>query len=205
MRLRTLSKTAKNQRVLGGQGIPQKFHTIGKPSQTPGSTMNRARFAAAPRSAFSPFWIALVLLMAILSLASVSLSAESASNYYKRGEAAEAAENYDVAFDNYQKAAQMAPKDLRYRTALVRVQLSATTLHVSKGRTLEQAGDDQGALGEFLHALEIDPSNDAAQQEIAKIRAREAQAPPPAPESPPEMAGVQQEIDSIGAPINLRP
>src|SRR5580704_8299242 len=205
MRLRTLSTTAKNHCVLGGQGIPQKFHTIGKPSQTPGSTMNRARFAAAPGSAFSPFWIALVLFTAILSLASVSLSAESASNYYKRGVAAEAAENYDVAFDSYQKATQLAPKDLRYRTAFVRVQLSASTLHVTKGRKLLLAGDEQGALAEFLHAMEIDPGNDVAQQEIAKIRARENQAPPPTPEVPPEMAGTQQEIDSIGSPVNLRP
>ncbi len=147
MRLRTLSKTAKNQCVLGGHGNPQQFHTTGTSSQTPGSTMNRVRFAAAPRSAFSPFWIALVLVMAILSLASISLFAESANTYYKRGEAAEASENYDAAFDNYQKATQMAPKDLRYRTALVRVQLSASTLHVTKGHKLLQAGDVQGALG----------------------------------------------------------
>ena len=95
----------------------------------------------------------------------------------------------------------MAPKDLRYRTAFVRVQLSASTLHVSKGRKLLVAGDEQGALAEFLHAMEIDPGNDVAQQEIAKIRARENQAPPPTPEVPPEMAGTQQEIDSIGSPV----
>ena len=42
---------------------------------------------------------------------------------------------------------------------------------MTKGRKLLQAGDEQGALAEFLHAAEIDPGNEAAQQEIAKIRA----------------------------------
>ena len=51
--------------------------------------MNRARFAAAPISAF----FVLVVVVAILSLASVPLWAESASAHYKQGVAAEAAEN----------------------------------------------------------------------------------------------------------------
>ena len=38
------------------------------------------------------------------------------------GEAAEAREDYDTAFDDYQKAYAKAPKDLTYTTALYRVQ-----------------------------------------------------------------------------------
>ena len=89
---------------------------------------------------------------------------------FKRGQTAEAREDYDAAYDNYQKALAKAPKDLPYRTALYRVRISASAMHVTKGRKLLQAGNEQGALAEFLHAAEIDPSNEAAQQEIARVR-----------------------------------
>ena len=72
----------------------------------------------------------------------------------------------------------MAPSDLTYRTALYRVRISASSLHATKGRKLLQAGDEQGALMEFLRAVEIDPGNEAAQQEIAKLRERQGQKPP---------------------------
>ena len=48
--------------------------------------------------------MALVAFLAIFSLSSVSVRAESASTFFKRGQAAEAKEDYDTAFDNYQKA-----------------------------------------------------------------------------------------------------
>ena len=41
-------------------------------------------------------------------------------------------------------------------------------MHVTKGRKLLAAGDEQGALVELLRADEIDPRNEAAQQEIAQ-------------------------------------
>ncbi len=106
---------------------------------------------------------------------------------------------------NYQKAYAKAPKDLRYRTALYRVRVSASSLHVTKGRKLFQAGDEQGALVEFLHAAEIDPGNEAAQQEIARVRAKQGQAARIAETSLPESDGKQQELDSMGAPAELKP
>ena len=51
------------------------------------------------------------------------LHAESASSLFKRGQSAEAREDYDAAFDNYQKAYAKSPKDLSYRTALYRVRV----------------------------------------------------------------------------------
>src|SRR5580698_4696169 len=100
------------------------------------------------------------------------LRAESANSMFKHGEAAEAREDYDTALDLYQKALAKAPNDLSYKTALYRVRVSASAAHMSKGRKLIEGGDEQGALVEFLHAAEIDPGNEAAQQEIAKIRER---------------------------------
>jgi general secretion pathway protein D len=143
--------------------------------------------------------------MVISGPASILVHAESAGSFYKQGQAAEAREDYDAAFDNYQKATEKAPKDLRYRTALYRVRLSASGLHLTKGRKLLQTGDQQGALAEFLHAAEIDPGNEAAQQEITRLQIRAGTAPAQAPETSPELASAQADMDSMGSPILLRP
>ena len=149
-------------------------------------------------------WIALSSLLAVLNLGPVLLHAESASGYFKHGQAAEAAGDYDAAYTNYQRAYSMSPTDVRYRAAYFRVRLTDSTLHVTKGRNLMEAGDEQGALVELLRAIEIDPSNEAAQQEIAKIRAQHGG--PPAGRGNPAMApGRQEEIDSIGSPAQLKP
>jgi general secretion pathway protein D len=151
------------------------------------------------------FRIALFALLAVASLSGIRLYAESAGTYFKRGESAEAREDYDAAFDNYQKAYAKAPKDLSYRTALYRVRVSASGMHLTKGRKLLAAGDVQGALAEFLHAAEIDSSNEAAQQEIARVRQRNGEAAPAAETSLSEEAGKQEEINSMGAPAELKP
>jgi general secretion pathway protein D len=78
-------------------------------------------------------------------------------------------------------------------------------MHMSKGRKLLQAGDEQGALAEFLHAAEIDPSNEAAQQEIARVRQKHGEAVPPSETSLPVEPGMQEEIESIGGPPELKP
>ncbi len=149
--------------------------------------------------------IALVAVLAVFGLTSAGLHAQSASSLFKRGQEAEARQDYDAAFDYFQKANAKSPKDLSYRTALYRVRVSASAMHLTKGRKLLQSGDEQGALAEFMHASEIDPGNEAAQQEIARLRQKNGQAAPQPEVALPEPAGEQQEIDSIGAPAELKP
>ena len=149
--------------------------------------------------------IALVAVLAVFGLTSAGLHAQSASSLFKRGQEAEARQDYDAAFDYFQKANAKSPKDLSYRTALYRVRVSASAMHLTKGRKLLQSGDEQGALAEFLHASEIDPGNEAAQQEIVRLRQKNGQAAPEPEVALPEPAGEQQEINSIGAPAELKP
>ena len=164
--------------------------------------MNRVGLPAASRTTF---WIALYTILAISSLCSASLHAQSANTLYKLGQAAETREDYDTAFDSYQKAYAKAPKDLRFRTALARVRLWASSTHLTKGRKMLQAGDQQGALAEFLHAAEIDPGNEAAQQEIAHVRDLQGEAQPRVDTGLPEQASRMEEIDSMGSPVQLKP
>jgi general secretion pathway protein D len=192
--------------VRGSQGSPHGAVLSDGPLKTLGSSMNRRTHApATPGSFFFALArTALLALLTIVALAGTGLHAQSASTLYKRGQAAEARQDFDAAFDNYQKAAAKDPKDLAFRTSLYRVRVSASAMHLTKGHKLLQAGDQQGALAEFLHAAEIDPGNEAAQQDIAAVRIKSGQLIPQSEAAIPEPAGEQQEIDSMGAPVQLK-
>ena len=55
---------------------------------------------------------------------------------------------------------------MRYTTRLDRMRFQAAAQHVDRGPVLRQNGDINGALNEFTRALQIDPSYEAAAQEI---------------------------------------
>jgi len=162
--------------------------------------MNRRPFVPAAAR-----WFALFTAIAILGLSCAPLRAESGKTFFKRGQSAEARQDYDDAFTNYQQACDKAPKDLAFRAALLRIRVTASGLHMSRGRKLLLSGDHPGALAEFLHAAEIDPGNEAAQQQIARVRALQGEVHTGTDTSLPQEAGKQEEIDSIGAPVELKP
>ena len=148
---------------------------------------------------------ALWVLPLLLLLGAVAARAESAYSDYKRGEDAEARQDFDAAFTYYQKAVTRAPKDIRFRTAFQRIRTSDSTMHLSKGRRLVASGDTQAALAEFLHASEADPGNEAAQQEINKLRRQQGEAPKPAEIAAPQPSGDESEIATIASPVELKP
>jgi general secretion pathway protein D len=190
-------------RVEGSQGSPQGAGAEKAPTATHGSTMNRrVGDLAASRLIL---WISFFAILTALGPGCRALHAQSAKSFYKLGQTAEARGDYDTAYEDYRKASSIAPSDLRYRTALYRVRVSASALHVTKGRNLLQSGDEQGALVELLRAAEIDPGNEAAQQEISVIRARHGEETPENEAGLPETTGEQAAIDSMGSPIQLKP
>ena len=149
--------------------------------------------------------LALLLAVAGLGVCAVRLYAESANSDFKQAQAAEAREDYDTAFDLYQKAYNRDPKDARFKIALARIRTTDSSVHVTKGRKLLQSGDAQGALAEFLHAAEIDPGNEAAQQEIARVRQKQGASAPVPEIGLPQPSGEEQELDQVEAPPELRP
>lgn len=165
--------------------------------------MNR-RAAASTLSRFRSYALYLAVVV-LVGAGSTLLHAESAKSYYKMGQRAEAAEDYDTAFAEYQKAYTMSPRDLSYREAYYRVRLSASSVHLAKGRKLYSTGDEQGALMELLRATEIDPTNEAAQQEIAHIRSLHHEQTPSLNQENPEEASEQEAVDSMAAPTRLKP
>jgi general secretion pathway protein D len=194
--------------VKGGQGSPQWSGAECRPVKTPGSSMNRCTQplpASGSVVSKAAFRIALLALLAFWGLASVPARAESANSNFKRGQSAEAREDYDAAFNFFQKAYALTPKDLRYKTAYYRIRSTASSQHVTKGRKLYAAGDLPAALVEFLRAAEIDPGNEAAQQEVARVRLKQGEQAPVSETSLPVDAGKQQEIDSMDSPTELKP
>jgi len=148
--------------------------------------------------------VALAVFAALLFCAPL-LSAQSANGFFKRGETAESREDFDNAFVNYQKAVAKAPKDLRFRTALYRVRVNASSLHMAKGRRLLNAGDRNGAMVEFMRAQEIDPGNESAGQAIAQTRMLLGTLVPRAETSLPEITQRMDDMDHIGSPVQLHP
>ena len=132
-------------------------------------------------------------------------AAESAKSYYKAGRRAEAAQDYDTAYQDFQKAYSMNPSDLGFRTAYYRVRETAAAMHVTKGRQLLKAGNQEAALVELLRAAEIDPGNEAAQQEIAVIKQRDGHLTPSSEAGLPETPSEQQAIDDMAGPVQLKP
>ena len=149
-------------------------------------------------------WIVFAGVLAFLCAGAAESLAQSPKSFYKKGQDAEAREDYDAAYQNFQKAYSMAPKNEVYRTAYLRVRFTDAAMHVTKGRNLAASGDEQAALVELLRAAEIDPSNEAAQQEISKIRANHPDQPQAQRKSP-ISATTQADMEGIGSPALLKP
>ena len=193
--------------VGGRQGSPQGSERRYGPVKTPGSTMKSREDGPTPCGPVllrARIWVLSFVALTGFGFSLESAHAQSANTFFKHGQEAEAREDYDAAYQNYQHAYSLSPTDVRYKAAFYRVRLSDSAMHVTKGRKLLASGDLQGSLTEFLRALEVDPSNEAAQQEIAKARRLSGEQVPTQP-SQPMAPGRQEEIDSIGTPAQLKP
>ena len=165
--------------------------------------------------------LAFSLLLAALSTAA---HAQSAGTWNRKGQQAEVREDYDAAFEAYRQAHLKNPKDLRYRERFERLRYQAASLHVDRGRVLRQSGDVTGAINEFARALQIDPGDEAAAQEMQITERPPASAVTPGKvgaiensvvpgrtlipgvdEQMPRQREVQNEISSLAAPVQLQP
>lgn len=119
----------------------------------------------------------------VLTLA-LPAAADKAKSFYEKGRDAEARQNWVQAYEFFKQAFDLKPRELRYRAAFSRARFEAAAALVHHGQQLRDNGDLQQALAEFMHAAQIDPSLDIAQQEIRRTREMIDHAqPPPAPSS----------------------
>jgi len=119
--------------------------------------------AAASRNALK---IATLLTLAII------VGGCAASKAFDSGTEAARANEWDLAVQQYRKALQLEPENVRYKIALTRAMVSASTHYAEQGRLAEARGQLDVALNAYRKANEFDPSN---RQIAAKVSGLEKQ------------------------------
>jgi len=194
----------------GGAGVYSgRRHTFFGVKDANGSSMGRGNKRISKLSTYA-FWA--IFLSCLAGATSVAAHAQSASAWSKKGQDAEARQDYDAAYEDYRQAVLKAPKDLRYKAHLERTKFQASVGHVDRGRVLKQSGDIGGAVNEFTRALEIDPANQTAQQELDIIQGKQSPhgtaenaAPPPPVVQSGQDEETLKDIGGISGPVELKP
>lgn len=137
-----------------------------------------------------------------------AISFDSAKSLYKKGEDAEARQQYEAAYEFYKAAHDASPKEIRYRIAWERSRLNAATIKVQRGQLLRSQGDLQDALAQFQTALSIDPALQIAQQEITTTQEMIKNSGAPVqqqPNPPPQPKGqISEMLDEAQGPVQLQ-
>ncbi|MBZ5511187.1 MAG: type II and III secretion system protein [Acidobacteriia bacterium] len=97
---------------------------------------------------------------------------------FARGLKLQKAGKSDEAFDAFDAAARVVPRNLEYATAREIIRQKLIYDHVQKGNSLLLEDKEIAAAAEFRQALQLDPNNSFALQQLA---AAAAHKPPPGP------------------------
>jgi len=143
-----------------------------------------------------------IVLIAGISLA-VAGCPKGRTNF-NQGRKAQELQDYDAAFEYYQKALKTEPDNAEYKIKFDQARFGAGEAHTKKGLKLREKGDLEGAASEFRKAAVMDPSSVAAEQELRKtmemIDDRERAANGPSEASP-----VDEETELASTPPQLKP
>jgi general secretion pathway protein D len=185
-----------------------KRHTLFSVKDGNGSSMGRGYKSIGKLSTFFLRTLPLLLLCVVV-FSSITAHAQSARTWDKRGQAAEAHQDFDAAYEDYHHAFTLKPNDISYKTNFARMRYQASVAHVDRGRVVRQSGDLIGALAQFKRALEIDPSNQTAQQEIDQIQlqlsTQPSGGPPPLSEQMSRQNETLANIGTLSGPVELKP
>jgi general secretion pathway protein D len=116
-------------------------------------------------------WLAVVLGVVLLCV-----SCSPATVAFRQGRKAEEQKDYDTAVINYQKALQIQPNNPRFLIYEHEARTKASLVHYAKGKQLLAENRPSEAAGEFQKAVSIDPSNQAAAEELQRILLQESAA-----------------------------
>src|SRR5271169_2050888 len=144
-----------------------------------------------------------LLLVAVATLPTIA--ADKAKDLYAKGQDAEARQQYVAAYNFYQQAFNLKPKDLRYRAALERGRFEAAASIVHDGQKLRDDGKLDEAVAAFQKALAIDPSLFIAKQELNRTLKliNDQRNPQPQAAGPP--AGLARKVHDAPGPVELAP
>jgi general secretion pathway protein D len=96
--------------------------------------------------------------------------------YFQQGRKAEYRKDWDTALINYEKAAQARPENAEYQLREKHARTEAAFFHMEQGKELLRQQRIPEATGEYQKAASIDPSNQAARQELTRLLSKEVAA-----------------------------
>ena len=152
-----------------------------------------------------------IILFAGISLA-VAGCPKGRTNF-NQGRKAQNLQNYDAAFEYYQKALKTDPENAEYKIKFDQARFGAGEAHTKNGLKLREQGDLENAASEFRKAALMDPSSVAAEQELRKTiemiddreRTTTAASEPPPDNDEAELASTPPQLKPLSrAPINLK-
>jgi general secretion pathway protein D len=138
-------------------------------------------------------------------------AAESAKTLFQKGAKAEARQDYEAAYDFYKAAYQLKPEELKYRVPFERTRMLSAASKIKRGQKLRDQGNLPDALALFQQAVEVDPSNDLAAQEIRRTQLMMRKAASPgggqAASSPPSRHDdddpLRKRLEGAASPVAL--
>jgi general secretion pathway protein D len=166
-----------------------------------------SRLSISPRRVFPGRALPVLLLCGIAGLCATTAHAQSAAKWNKRGQDAEARQDFDTAYEDYHKATLKKPKDLVFIAHFEHMRYQAAVAHVDRGRVLRQNGDLQGAMAQFTRALQIDSGNQAAEQEINQIQREQQVERDNTPQAKEQMSRQNETLSTLGSiagPMELK-
>jgi general secretion pathway protein D len=106
----------------------------------------------------------------------VCLGCGGGSSVFREGRKAEARKDWDTALIKYEKALQAEPENAQYLIHEKVVRTEASLFHLKQGRRHLAGGRIDEATGDFQRAVSLDPTDEAAAQELGRLLARLATA-----------------------------
>jgi general secretion pathway protein D len=94
----------------------------------------------------------------------------STYKYTRRADEAMRMENWDAAVYYYLEALAQDPGNVKYKMELERVRLKAAEEHFRRGMHFKDAGALERAQSELQMAVQLDPTHQYAEAELAKVR-----------------------------------
>lgn len=151
-------------------------------------------------------------IMVCVSIGLIMAGCPKAKTNYNQGRKAEHLQDYDAAYDYYQKALKDDPENAHYLIKFNQARFEASAVHVKNGVKLRNNGQLEAAASEFQRATAIDPSSAIAEQELRKTvalieqknQANAAPTEPPADTNEPPLASAPPQLKPLStAPISL--
>jgi general secretion pathway protein D len=116
------------------------------------------------------------------------------------------ASDWDRAVAHYEAAQRRHPENLEVRILLQRARIEASRLHLSRARNYREASELEPAAAEIELAIELDPTNEYAREELGEIRrgiVDKGEGPPPFVLREPIFRGEPALDPASDAPIDL--